>query len=187
MLSIVKRAQRFVCGLLTCLSLSAGAAPLLLSNARIIDPTVREDYVGYVLVDGATVVSIAKTRPPDYHGEEVDLTGKYLIPGLVDAHVHSEGNRAPIGEPSEDFGPEETARRMLYAGVIAYLDLGLDADTTSTRARGAARVRYPAPTSTRRDPSSSVSAAATEAGLASYGMPPRRDASSINWRRAIRM
>jgi imidazolonepropionase-like amidohydrolase len=68
-------------------------------------------------------------RPADSQGEEVDLTGKYLIPGLVDAHVHSEGNRAPIGEPSEEFGPEETARRMLYAGVTAYLDLGLNADT----------------------------------------------------------
>jgi imidazolonepropionase-like amidohydrolase len=128
-LSLLEHALRFVCGFLACLSLSAAAAPLLLSNAHIIDPLVHEEYDGYVLVDGATVVSVAKTRPPDYRGEEVDLTGKYLIPGLVDAHVHSEGNRAPIGEPDEDFGPEETARRMLYAGVTAYLDLGLDADT----------------------------------------------------------
>jgi len=74
-------------------------------------------------------VSVTKVRPADFHGEEVDLTGKYVIPGLVDAHVHSEGNRAPVGEPDEDFGPEETARRMLYAGVTAYLDLALDADT----------------------------------------------------------
>ena len=28
----------------------------------------------------------------------------------------------------EEFGPDETARRMLYAGVTAYLDLGLNAD-----------------------------------------------------------
>ena len=30
--------------------------------------------------------------------------------------VASEGNRVPVGEPDEEFGPEETARRMLYAG-----------------------------------------------------------------------
>jgi imidazolonepropionase-like amidohydrolase len=115
--------------LLSLLVLPASAAPLLLSNAWLVDPAVRQCEVGYILIDGERVVSISRARPPDYAGAEVDLTGKYVIPGLVDAHVHSEGNRAPVGEPDEEFGPEETARRMLYAGVTAYLDLGLDADT----------------------------------------------------------
>jgi imidazolonepropionase-like amidohydrolase len=120
---------QLVCALFGAISLSAAAASLLLANAHVIDPVIQQEYVGYVLIQDARVVDVLKTRPPDFQGEEIDLTGKYLIPGLVDAHVHSEGNRAPIGEPNEEFGPEETARRMLYAGVTAYLDLGLDADT----------------------------------------------------------
>jgi imidazolonepropionase-like amidohydrolase len=124
-----KRVLQLVCALFGAISLSAEAASLLLASAHIIDPALQQEYVGYVLIQEARVVDVLKTRPADFHGDEIDLTGKYLIPGLVDAHVHSEGNRAPVGEPNEEFGPEETARRMLYAGVTAYLDLGLDADT----------------------------------------------------------
>ena len=72
--------------------------------------------------------AVARARTA-HGGRFLELDGLVLTPGLVDAHVHSEGNRAPIGEPDEEFGPEETARRMVYAGVTAYLDLGLDADT----------------------------------------------------------
>lgn len=125
----LKRALLVVCALLGAASLSAEAASLLLANAHVIDPAMQQEHVDYVLIQDARVVDVMKTRPADFQGEEIDLTGRYLIPGLVDAHVHSEGNRAPIGEPNEEFGPDETARRMLYAGVTAYLDLGLDADT----------------------------------------------------------
>ena len=127
-MGVLKRILQVVGGIFAAVALPA-AASLLLANAHVIDPAIQQEYVGYVLVDGARVVSVTKTRPAGYHGEEVDLTGKYLIPGLVDAHVHSEGNRTSISGPGEDFGPEETARRMLYAAVTAYLDLGLDADT----------------------------------------------------------
>ena len=128
-LRALELASPIVCALLIVSGSTAGAASLLLSNAHIIDPAIQQEYLGYVLIEDAHVAEVRKTRPADFHGQEVDLAGKYLIPGLVDAHVHSEGNRAPIGEPDEEFGPEETARRMLYAGVTAYLDLGLDADT----------------------------------------------------------
>lgn len=116
-----------LCFLLCATTLPGSAATLLLSNAHILDPTLQSEYKGYVLIEDARVVGVLRERPVQFQGEEVDLDGKYLIPGLVDAHVHSEGNRAPIGEPDEEFGPEETARRMLYAGVVAFLDLGLDA------------------------------------------------------------
>jgi len=107
----------------------AQAASLLLSSAHIIDPAIQQEYLGYVLIEDAHIAEVRRARPAAFHGQEVDLSGKFLIPGLVDAHVHSEGNRAPIGGPDEEFGPEETARRMLYTGVTAYLDLGLDAET----------------------------------------------------------
>ena len=45
-----------------------------------------------------------------------------MIPGLVDLHVHFSGNPLPNGE-REDFDLHQTARRMLYCGVTAFLDL----------------------------------------------------------------
>ncbi len=115
--------------LLTLSSLMASAGSLLLINAHLVDPALKTQTIGHVLIDGDKVVDVLKEIPTNFTGETVDLTGKYLIPGLVDAHVHSEGNRDSEFGKGEDFGPEETARRMLYAGVTAYLDLGLDADS----------------------------------------------------------
>jgi imidazolonepropionase-like amidohydrolase len=104
---------------------SARAESLLLQNARIVDPEQRREFIGHVWIEDSKVAGVLETLPAEFKGTVVDLTGKVLIPGLVDAHVHSWGNRAPVGDPDEQFGPEQTARRMLYSGVTAFLDLGL--------------------------------------------------------------
>jgi imidazolonepropionase-like amidohydrolase len=124
------RAIVFASVLLTGASAApADAGALLLRNAHIVDPARQVEFIGHVLIQDAKVAQVLRELPPGFDGEVVDLTGKYLIPGLVDAHVHSWGNLAPIGEPDEEFGVEGTARRMLYAGVTAFLDLGSDANT----------------------------------------------------------
>ncbi len=124
----MQRALQTVCATWACVVFSCEGASLLLSNAHLVDPELQQEYLGHVLIEDDRVVAVTQALPEQFRGEQIDLTGKYLIPGLVDAHVHSEGNRAPVGEPDETFGPDETARRMLYAGVTAYLDLGLDPD-----------------------------------------------------------
>ncbi len=130
--SSVKAAARFgitlpaalSCGMFAC-GTAQGADDLLLRNAHIVDPARRVEYIGHVLVHADKVVDVLREAPVDFSGEMVDLSGKFLIPGLVDAHVHSEGNRGPQAERGEVFWVEETARRMLYCGVTAYLDVGL--------------------------------------------------------------
>lgn len=69
-----------------------------LINGKLLDGsenmTVREDTV--VLVDGeriADVVSKNDFRPDDR--EVIDLGGKYLMPGLINMHVHLAGNGKP--------------------------------------------------------------------------------------------
>jgi imidazolonepropionase-like amidohydrolase len=99
---------------------------LLLKNAHIVDPARRVELVGHVLIDNAKVVDVLTQAPTQFSGAIVDLEGRYLIPGLVDVHVHSGWNRAPVGSPDEELAVEETARRMLVSGVTAYLDLGSD-------------------------------------------------------------
>ena len=71
---------------------------LLLKNAHVVDPSVELDGVYDVLVDGETIIEVGENLTAE--GAEVqDLTGKYLVPGLVDMHVHL---REPGYEVKED-------------------------------------------------------------------------------------
>ena len=71
---------------------------LLLKNARVIDPQVGLDEVCEVLVRDGRIVEVGHdlTMPK---GVERDLTGKVLMPGFVDIHVHL---RDPGQEQKED-------------------------------------------------------------------------------------
>ncbi|WP_165060273.1 dihydroorotase [Adlercreutzia sp. ZJ154] len=71
---------------------------LMLKNARVIDPQVELDEVIDLLVRDGRIVEVDKNLSME-KGEEVDLSGKILVPGLVDMHVHL---REPGFEQKED-------------------------------------------------------------------------------------
>ena len=102
------------------------AEPLLLANARLIDPAQRREYTASLRIENGVLVEILEQAPANFAGTVVDLSGKYVIPGLVDAHIHSGNNAAPVGDPDEMISFERTARLLLYCGVTSYLDLGSD-------------------------------------------------------------
>lgn len=60
---------------------------LLLKNARVIDPQVELDEVCEVLVRDGRIVEVGHDLEMS-KGVERDLSGKVLVPGLVDMHVH---------------------------------------------------------------------------------------------------
>lgn len=71
---------------------------LLLKNAHVVDPAVELDGIMDVLIEGDKIVKVAEGIQAE--GAEVrDLSGKYLVPGLVDIHVHL---REPGFEHKED-------------------------------------------------------------------------------------
>ena len=71
---------------------------LLLKNAHVVDPSVELDGVVDVLIDGDKIAEVGENLAAE--GAEVrDLSGKYLVPGLVDMHVHL---REPGYEVKED-------------------------------------------------------------------------------------
>ena len=71
---------------------------LLLKNAHVVDPAANLDGVMDVLVEGEKIAAVGENLTAE--GAEVrDLTGKYLVPGLVDCHVHF---REPGQEYKED-------------------------------------------------------------------------------------
>lgn len=60
----------------------------LLRGAHVVDPQVGLDGVTDVLIDGEKIAAVGEGLEPPADAEVVDATGKYLVPGLVDMHVH---------------------------------------------------------------------------------------------------
>ncbi len=122
----------------------------LIKGAHVVDPQVGLDDVRDVLVEGEKIVEVADSIEATEGVELIDGAGKYLVPGLVDMHVHfrdpgfeyketiASGSRAaahggftdvatmPNTEPVTDTGAEiryqiDTARR---AGLVHVRPMG---------------------------------------------------------------
>ncbi len=82
-------------------------AHLILRNAQLINVITGEIYLTDIVVHHSYVVAIGT----DYKAEhEVDLSGRYVCPGFIDAHVHIESSLCT---------PPEFARVALEHGVTA--------------------------------------------------------------------
>jgi imidazolonepropionase-like amidohydrolase len=110
--------------LLSSLTLSASlsAQDLVLTNARIVDPSTQTITEGSLWIQGGRIVARGATPPADVTARRIDVQGKWVIPGLVDLHTHSFGSVAPP-RITDGGGTQATAQRVLRAGVTAFLDL----------------------------------------------------------------
>ncbi|MDH5298154.1 MAG: dihydroorotase [Desulfobulbaceae bacterium] len=71
--------------------------PLLFTNGRIIDPVNGVDRSGDLLVDNGRIVATGEKLQPEHPGlRRIGLAGKWIVPGLVDMHVH-------LREPGEEY------------------------------------------------------------------------------------
>lgn len=96
---------------------------LLLTNARLVDPESQTVQRGALRIEGERIAAVLDEAPARFDGRTLDLDGKWVLPGLVDAHVHSWGNAGPTFQERQLLQTDGTARTMLYAGVTAFLDL----------------------------------------------------------------
>ena len=89
---------------------------LSLKNAHVVDPSVELDGVVDVLIEGDKIARVAENI--EVEGAEVrDLSGKNLVPGLVDMHVHL---REPGFEHKEDIASgTRAAAKGGFTGVCA--------------------------------------------------------------------
>ncbi|HSL94144.1 MAG TPA: dihydroorotase [Bacillota bacterium] len=61
---------------------------LLIKGARLLDPANGVDTIADLIVNGATVEAVGNDLAVEDDAEVIDASGKLLIPGLVDIHVH---------------------------------------------------------------------------------------------------
>jgi imidazolonepropionase-like amidohydrolase/pimeloyl-ACP methyl ester carboxylesterase len=103
----------------------------LLTNATIIDGTGAPPRPGAVLIeDGRIRQVLAAGERAGPTADTVDVAGGYLIPGLINSHVHLAG-----------LGSREAAvqglRRMFYSGVTSVREMVGDTRQTGELARAA--------------------------------------------------
>jgi adenine deaminase len=80
----------------TRIDIAAGRRPadLVLKNGRIVNVLSCEIHEGDVAIGDDRIAGIGQ-----YEGEEtVDLAGRYICPGLIDAHVHIESSMLSVPE-----------------------------------------------------------------------------------------
>ena len=81
-----------------------GPANLLFVNARIVDVFSGEVRVGELAVTNGVITGFGAREAK----EVVDLDGKYLVPGLIDTHVHIESSQVSPAEFSRAVLPHGT-------------------------------------------------------------------------------
>ncbi|MBF0911597.1 MAG: dihydroorotase [Atopobiaceae bacterium] len=60
----------------------------LLKGAHVVDPQVNIDGICDVRIDGTNISEVGQNLEPHADETVIDASGKYLVPGLVDMHVH---------------------------------------------------------------------------------------------------
>lgn len=93
-----------------------GERPLALMGATVIDGSGQVNRNVVVVVRGATIIDVGPAGAVEIPGdaEEIDLAGRWIIPGLIDAHVRTKGWALP---------------RFLAYGVTTVRDVGSDTDS----------------------------------------------------------
>ncbi len=60
---------------------------LLLKGGRVIDPAAGRDSVADIAVGGGRIIAIGANLPPK-NAEVIDVSGKIVLPGMIDTHAH---------------------------------------------------------------------------------------------------
>ena len=90
---------------------------LVIKNGKIVSSQGTYEGDDIALKDGK-VAAIDRQGSFSDAKETIDATGKYVLPGIIDAHVHF---REPGYEYKEDFGTGSAA--AAYGGVTTVLDM----------------------------------------------------------------
>ena len=109
---------------------SAGAQTTAFVGGRVIDGTGRVIDNGIVVIDGNTISAVGPASTPlPANATRVDLKGKTILPGLVNAHGHVAATMGLRSDPDQFYTRENLLRQLrTYAmyGVTTVFSLGDD-------------------------------------------------------------
>ena len=113
-------------------------------NCILLDGTEQMEPVAHkmVLVDGEKITAIVEETAPCEGYEKVDLKGGYLMPGLINLHVHLAGNGKPSAKPRDNAAlvrrilSNGLTRAVAYRLVCSYAKLELLGGVTTIRTVG---------------------------------------------------
>lgn len=133
-------------------SQESGGPPMALQNAQVIDGTGRGPIAGMtVLIADGVIEQVFRSgeRPLPRDARVIDLTGRYVIPGLINTHVHFL-QLSTSGQAGRFFDREAVLAeltRSLYAGVTTVHEaVAGDIVATAELARTAALGKHALPT-----------------------------------------
>ncbi len=109
---------------------NTGSTDVLIRNTTVIDGTGRAAQVGVdVQLRGDRIVSISKAKSDPHADLIIDGSGKYVIPGLIDTHVHLQFPVVFQLSPEEKQSiRSHTPSAFLYNGVTTVLNVSSDAE-----------------------------------------------------------
>jgi imidazolonepropionase-like amidohydrolase len=121
---------------------AAAAAAVLYTGATVIDGTGAPPRADQdILVEGERIVAVGgegSLGERTAGARRVDLKGRYVIPGLIDSHVH-------LATPPNRTRAEAILRRQLYGGVTAVRDMADDLRAVGELARASLTGEIAAP------------------------------------------
>src|ERR1700722_16867721 len=126
----MKRRSTLGAGVLAALCFTgAWATPLTIEHVTLIDGLHPPQHDMSVTVDGDHITAVAPSALAHAQGRRIDGRGKFLMPGLMDVHIHLRGGFDPtavngdLKPPNREEGVAALAS-YLYSGVTTVFDAG---------------------------------------------------------------
>jgi dihydroorotase len=104
--------------------LSAQQIDMVLKGGHVIDPKNNIDGIMDVAIDEGKILRVAANIPTDSVFQVVDVTGMYVVPGLIDIHSHNFFGTEPNAYLSNSFTAVPPDGFTFRSGVTTVVDAG---------------------------------------------------------------
>ncbi|UII19652.1 amidohydrolase family protein [Fulvivirga ligni] len=103
------------------------AAPILLKNVKVVDPKsgAISDVTNVLIKDGV-IADISESLPAGDGIQTIDATGKYVVPGFIDMHLHV------FNKPD----PTHNFKLLLANGITGFREMAGSEELLKKRANG---------------------------------------------------
>lgn len=106
------------------ISVNAQSYTTILKGGHLIDPKNNIDRVMDVAIQDGKIAAIAQNIDPQLGKQVIDISGKYVTPGLIDIHGHVFAGTDPDGQLENGFSSLPADGFTFRVGVTTIVDAG---------------------------------------------------------------